>query len=160
MGCCTVADTTYIEDLLADTREAIRVALEELDRVQAEMNAAEAKVAMLQREEEGLVLALKRHTSTAGPGQQRLEVVEEEAPAEPDEEILDLPRTDAIVRVLLDYPRGLSPARLRDVLQERGRDDEYPVVSAALSHLKSQGRVTSPKRGLYVAVRDRKEATV
>lgn len=154
-----VADTTYIEDLLTDTREAIRVALEELDRIQAEANAAEAKVGLLQREEEGLLLALKRHRNAAGLGQQRLEVVDEETSGEPDEEFLDLPRTDAIVRVLLDHPRGLSPAALRDALRERGRDDEYQVVSAALAHLKNQGRVTSPKRGLYVAVRDREEAT-
>lgn len=147
-----MTDTQALEEVLEETRAEIRRAQADVDRVRQDLAKAEHRLSDLESEERGLMLALKRRRAGGvGEQQERLEVADDDEEPQPETDITDLPRTDAIVRVLADHPAGLSPAGIRDELARRGRADEYQVISAALQHLKSQGRVTSPKRGLYLA---------
>lgn len=68
----------------------------------------------------------------------------------PAETILTMPRTEAILRVMTDEARPLSPEDIRQALNDRGRTDEYNAVSAAIAHLQRTDRVHSVGRGAWV----------
>jgi hypothetical protein len=60
-----------------------------------------------------------------------------------------LPRTQAVERVL-NESSPVGPARIHQVLLERGRDDDAHSIHAALGHLKLKHRATQVSRGLWV----------
>lgn len=63
-----------------------------------------------------------------------------------------IPRTDAVERVLRELAGddGLSPNEIHSLLQERGRSDVRDHVSAALTHLKNNGRAHRSGRAKWL----------
>lgn len=87
----------------------------------------------------------------------------EPAPAEPPQWAHDAPsttrdewasktRTDATFDVLNEAARPLSPKAIARALRRVGRDDSPRDVSAALAHLKRNGRVHSPEYGAWAVL--------
>ena len=72
---------------------------------------------------------------TRSPGHQRLE---------------EMTRVDAVHTVLSRASGPLSPADIRDKLRERGRSDEYRLVSSSLDHLRRMDRAHRVGRGEWV----------
>lgn len=60
-----------------------------------------------------------------------------------------LSRRAAILSVLAEYGRPISPKDLGSELHRRGRTDGYNGVSASLSRLKDDGKVESAGYGLW-----------
>lgn len=61
-------------------------------------------------------------------------------------------RTDAIVAVLADARRSMTPSEIVASLTEAGRDDDLRSVTATLTHLVREGRVLRQGRGRYSAI--------
>jgi hypothetical protein len=64
---------------------------------------------------------------------------------------LGLSRTAAVQRALDEADGFLTREEVQRVLWNHGRIDELASVSAALSHLKSKGRASSPSWGYWTA---------
>jgi hypothetical protein len=115
----------------------------ELDRVTAELAAAEAELARLGARVEGLRAerdALTRALASVKPNQ---------APTRQD--IVGMVKADAIVAVLRDArPRPLRAQGIVDALHGAGRTNEVAQnVSVYLDSLLKQGRVVRVARGEY-----------
>jgi len=110
--------------------------------IQKEIEAAQAEKADLREQQRLLrisedlvdarIVALSRHlTGGAGPA--------------------TVSRTDRVLDVLR-RTGGLSPAQLAAHLRVDEPDVEDRSVRATLNHLRKQGKVESPRRGLWVAL--------
>jgi hypothetical protein len=64
---------------------------------------------------------------------------------------LGLSRTAAVQRALDEADGFLTREEVQRVLWDHGRIDELASVSAALSHLKSKGKASSPSWGYWAA---------
>jgi hypothetical protein len=62
-----------------------------------------------------------------------------------------LPRTEAILRVLHQAGRSLTPTDLVHELNGAGRNEQRPVITATLNHLLQRQQVLRPSRGRYLA---------
>ena len=108
----------------------------------AQLHEAEAKLEALDIEIKGLELTLARHNGSpvAPKGPTPTEVREWQG----------LHRTDAIIRVLTEADRGMSPRQITDVLLNAGRKDSRKLVAAAIQYLKGGHRVHSEGYGQWV----------
>ncbi|MFN2525143.1 MAG: hypothetical protein ABR505_02605 [Actinomycetota bacterium] len=120
-----------------------------LDNVDHAIHATEMKIQeltarlqALEEERKGLQLALARHQ-----GGKTI------VPKPSDDEWLKLNRTDAVEKVLIEAGRPLSPTQIATALREKGRDDTDTYVSAALSYLLRESRVTRIGRAQWIAGR-------
>ncbi len=130
-----------LEALLADVEAQIgsmRVKLSELDK-QRELHLA--RIDQLGAEQRGLTLALQRLTGSDGHAS--------DAESRPSE-FANLTRTDAVEEILKSAQAAMSIKEITAVLAERGREDAYDLVSAALAYLKRKERVHQPRRGQWV----------
>jgi hypothetical protein len=123
-------------DLIAALADVeLRLEQKRRERVQLDL-----EVRQLEIEHRGLTLAVKRHD--AAP-------VDLESLDEPDF-FAGMSRTQAIVTVLREAGRPMSPSEIVTELNQRGRSDGPKVVSASLAHLQKQGKVRSESRGEWV----------
>jgi hypothetical protein len=118
---------------LADVEQ--RLEQKRMERIQLEL-----EVRQLEMEHRGLLLAVQRHD--AAP-------VDLESLDEPDL-FAGMARTQAVVTVLREVGRPMSPSEIVTELNQRGRSDGPKVVSASLTHLQKQGKVRSESRGEWV----------
>ncbi len=125
-----------------DLRTALEIARSEHDDAESQLHGVEAKLEALTAEIRGLEMALARHNGkrVAPKGPTPTEV----------REWRGMHRTDAIVRVLTEADKGMSPREITDVLLSVGRKDGRKLVSAAIQYLKGEGRVHSEGRGQWV----------
>jgi repressor of nif and glnA expression len=65
--------------------------------------------------------------------------------------IAEQSRVDAVLTILEESEGPLSPADIRDRLHERGRDDEYRLVSSSLDYLRRSRRAHRVGRGAWIA---------
>jgi hypothetical protein len=71
----------------------------------------------------------------------------------PDEDFKTVPYSEAVLQVLSSSGHEMSPKEIYQALLERGRNDPYASIGGILQGLKRQGRVDSPRRARWVALR-------
>jgi hypothetical protein len=125
-----------LRDALEDARRALADAERDRERAARQLQAVALRIQELLEETRGLERALARHEGAA-------------VPIPTDMNWQGLTRTDAIMQILQAEAVALSPTEITNKLVERGRRDRPPVVSAALAHLKSRGRVESAGYGKW-----------
>ena len=65
--------------------------------------------------------------------------------------LADLPRTEAILAVLMRAEGTLTPSDILKALSAAERDDDLRAVTATLDYLVKRGRIQRPNRGRYLA---------
>lgn len=115
-------------------KEALTAVVDEIEAMKKQQDEIVDRLAELQDEKRGLELAVARHGG--------VQVARSSG-------WLRLTRTDAVIRVLRLDGNSLSPKEITDRLRSTGRDDRYPLISAALAYLKRQGVVVSAGYGLW-----------
>lgn len=150
--------------ILGTKRQALEEVLAETDKELAEvtrqMQALQERAESLKAERMGLQMALTRRVAKSQERKDRVidsavAVVEgvSTVAAGLSEAYLwrDLARTEAILRVMAEMNRPVSPTELSQMLRSRGRvDDSRDYVSAALAHLKKQKKVERAGYGLWI----------
>jgi hypothetical protein len=129
----------------------VRLQLSELQRrrgkLEGEFAQLSAEIAASEEEERVLRRIAERYD---------LQIAGQQPPL--PQEVLewrDMSRTTAIARVLEEALVPQSPSQITRSLREKGRNDEYHAVSAALAHLKRAGRADNQvSRGKWVLVSD------
>ncbi len=127
-----------LKDALRDAEQRLAAAKDESDKFLIEIKE---RMEGLATEIRGLQLAMHRHNGTAPTG------------ATPQPDIIEwrvLRRTIALLTLMATLSTPSSPAALAAMLRKRGRDDEAPVISATLNHLRKQGNVTNHGGGSWV----------
>jgi hypothetical protein len=150
--------TEALEAALAEVKAAI-------PQAQAEAERTARHVAELLEEERGLQLALARRAASDGAtttaGTEGVDAALDEpptepaapevAPAEPPGDWASLNHQDAVLRVLTEARRPLSPKDIVRALRAVGRSDSGDQVRAALNALKRIGRASLTGRAQWVA---------
>lgn len=126
-----------LRELLAETETEIATTRKERDELSNRLDR-------LEKEREGLRLVLSRHTGTQL--------------TQPDWR--PLTRIAAVEKVLRLAGNPLAPKEITKRLRSTGRDDEYPLVSAALAYMKRQGVVESAGYGLWKLAPDHSSGPV
>lgn len=134
----------------AELLDLIEDARKERARLEAEITAARSNLAQLDqkkadvsREQEALVLSLRRLFPHA------------EAPQLESDDLADLSQHSRMAAVScavkdLDAREGIAtPAGIEAFLHSRGRSDSRDAIGAALSYLRSHGKVRSISRGRW-----------
>jgi hypothetical protein len=152
-----------------DVTQALEVALAEvkaaIPEAQAEAERTARRVAELLDEERGLQLALARRAPSAGAtttvGTDGVDAVLVEPPMEPAAPEVPLAEQhgdwaplnhmDAVLRVLVEARRPLSPKDIVRALRAVGRSDSSDQVRAALNALKRQRRAALMGRAQWAA---------
>jgi hypothetical protein len=143
-------------EALADHREKLSQLAEQLTYAQQERAAVEERIRTLEHqlrelEQEEQILrrvAVRYDIEPPRDGPLPREV----------EEWQQLTRTDAIMRVLKEAGRPMSPADIAQVLAEKGRDDSGHYVSAGLAYLKDSHRAHAEGRGQWVVLVEVKDS--
>lgn len=113
---------------LAQARDRLRQATEEVDSLEAEYR--------------GLTLAVARHTGMPPPS-----VV----PVSEQENWKAMTRAAAVERMLAREGRQVGPAELTQLLVAAGRSEEKPqYVASTLDRLKKRNRVLNPSHGKWM----------
>jgi hypothetical protein len=151
--------TEALEAALAEVKAAI-------PQAQAEAERTARHVAELLDEERGLQLALARRAASDGAatttaGTEGVDAALDElptepaapevAPAEPHGDWASLNHQDAVLRVLTEARRPLSPKDIVRALRAVGRSDSGDQVRAALNALKRQRRASLTGRAQWAA---------
>jgi hypothetical protein len=122
-----------------DLRRKSNAARDHYIQIERDVKEAEAEAQVLRR-------IVQRH---------ELPAIGQHQPPLPQEiqEWQGLDRTMAIERILQAAGMALSPKQIARELRDNGRDDDDPhAVSAALAHLKRQGRARQEERGRWVRI--------
>lgn len=122
-------------------KTALENARSERQKATEQLQEAEASLATIDIEIQGLELALARYEGKPPS-------------AEPTPAVRrrweKLHRTDAITDVLRDSDTPMSPREITDALHAVGRTDERHLVAAAIQYLKGEKRVHSRGYGQWV----------
>ena len=129
--------------MIVDIRTALELARVERAENEEQKQMIEDRKFALDIEIAGLEMALSRHD---GP----LDSPASPSPSE-TKEWRALTRTDAVVRVLSESNKPMSPREITNVLLSMGRTDKRKLVAAAIQYLKQGKRVHSIGYGEWVA---------
>jgi hypothetical protein len=132
--------------------EALEAALQETKTRLAEAEAAAQEIPILREEVRGLELAVARRNGTAPTAE----------PAFPRPELpttddwVSLSRPQAILRVLANEGKAMSPADLASSLNKVGRPNDLPhYISSALNNLQKRQKVRRTGYGRWTLRRER-----
>jgi hypothetical protein len=127
----------HVRERLAELQHRHAVAREQYIQLGVEIADAEAEEKVLRR------IAERYELPIAG----------QEPPLPQEvEEWQGLDRTTAIERTLQEVRIPMSPKQIANAMRDKGREgDDYHAVSAALAHLKRQGRASQAERGRWVS---------
>ena len=127
---------------LVDLQAAFDRADGDLRRAERQLDGLVKRIETLRAERLGLELAMARNGLTPGAAPSRTGAMDPAA----------MSRTDAILQVMEEHAEApLSPTEVLDLLNRLGRTkDTRHSVGAALSYLRSQGKVQQQGRGQWV----------
>lgn len=132
-----------IQELIQDAEVALGAAKQRQEDLEAKLAQVGTEIEALHEELRGLRLAQARREGRPP------EDIDAEAETSEYEVWTKMTRLGAVERVLAESQGPKSPSAIARLLSERGRDDRPVLVSAALAHLKRQGRVVQAQYGLW-----------
>jgi hypothetical protein len=115
-------------------KAALVVADFRLTEIRNEWQVLSERLTDAQAERDGLALAIRRHGIAA---------INRVDP------VLGMNRSDAVQHVLNNSVHAMTPGEVHQRLVERGRDDAYNDVTAALAYLKRKHRAYTESRGKW-----------
>ena len=167
-------DLAIIRQVRDRIRAEITKTKADRDRAQREVEAKDQYLEKLHSELQGFESYLQRHpesetetsqavvpahTMTFGQdGDRSSPPPDTMTLGQPIKEGWDIPRIEAVSRVLREADQPLSPSDIVEALAWVGRDDTMKDVAAALTHLKlKRHRADNVARGLWVHVEGRND---